>query len=161
MTPITLQALRRLLFFTVQDAAHLIAAANRSRKTGWEQQWEQWENGEIPIPENVAEKIRELTEWRSTALAATADNIRAQIKEKGGMPDSVFVIWYDSLEDWLSLPGRDPVMWRPQQAVCPSLMGLFSIVRLVRFDLLAYTAWREEREDSDTLRGEWASTISD
>ena len=38
------------------------------------------------------------------ALDATADNIRVQMKEKGGTPESIFVIWYDNLEDWKSMP---------------------------------------------------------
>jgi hypothetical protein len=160
MTPTTLQALRRLLFFTAQDAERLIAAPFLQAPGASGETWRQWENGVSPVPEAVATRMLELNEWRSEALAATADNIRALIKEKGGMPESVFVIWYASLDDWLSLPGRDSSMWRPQQAVCASLLGLFGSVRLVRFDLPAYTAWRGEREDSDALRGEWASTVA-
>jgi hypothetical protein len=159
MTPTTLQALRRLLFFTAQDAEHLIAGPLVPAPGVSGETWRQWEAGASPIPQSVAARMLELNDWRGMALAATADNIRALIKEKGGMPESVFVIWYASLDDWLSLPGRDSALWRPQQAVCASLLGIFSIVRLVRFDLPAYTAWRGEREDSDTLRGEWASTV--
>jgi hypothetical protein len=157
MTPTTLQALRRLLFFTIQDAERLIAGPVNQTPEASGETWQGWENGDQIVPASIAARILELSEWRSTALAATADNIRALIKEKGGVPESVFVIWYDSLVDWLSLPDRDPALWRPQQAVCASLMGLFGIVRLVSFDLPAYTAWRGEREDSDSLRGEWAS----
>ncbi|MDR1276353.1 MAG: YdiL family protein [Candidatus Accumulibacter sp.] len=157
MTPITLQALRRLLFFTAQDAERLIAPTVNPEFSG--ETWRQWENGAQPVPKSVAARMLELKEWRSEALAATADNIRALIKEKGGMPESVFVIWYDSLDDWLSHPDRDPALWRPQQAVCAALTGLFNSVRLVRFDLTAYTTWRGEREDTDSLRGEWASTV--
>ena len=103
--------------------------------------------------------MAELGEWRSDALAATADNIRIQITEKNGMPESVFVIWYDTLEDWLSLPNRQPVMWRLQQSVCAALKGMFGIVKLVGFDASSYRAWLDNRDDTEALRAEWASTV--
>ena len=154
-----LQALRRLLFFTIQDAAQFIAATPESPNGVSEASWQAWENGEQPIPSAVIERITDLCEWRSDALAATADNIRIQINEKSGMPDSIFVIWYERLEDWMSLPNREPVMWRLQQSVCAGLKGIYSIVKLVCFDADAYRIWLDQREDSDALRAEWASTL--
>ena len=159
MTPTALQAIRRLLFFKTQDAAQLIAATTEQAQGVSEQTWLQWEKGDTPIPEYIAKKMLELNEWRSLALDATADNIRVQLKEKGGTPESIFVIWYDTLEDWTSLPNREPVMWRLQQAVCASLLGMFSIIKLVPFNSLAYNTWRADREDSEALRAEWASTV--
>ena len=159
MTPTALHALRRLLFFTAQDAARLIASNHNQPEGVSEDTWLQWEAGSLPIPPEISERMIELSDWRSDALAATADNIRIQITEKSGVPDSVFVIWYDTLEDWLSLPNRAPIMWRLQQSVCASLMGMFSIIRLVRFDAEAYRAWRGKQEDTESLRAEWASTI--
>lgn len=159
MTPTTLQALRRLLFFTVNDAASILSANQENPQGVPENTWAQWENGSLPIPERITERIRELSNWRVEALAATTDNIRIQITEKAGLPDSIFVIWYDTLEDWLSLPNRDPIMWRLQQSVCASLLGVFDIVKLVRFDANAYRQWRGSREDTESLRAEWASTI--
>lgn len=160
MTPTTLQALRRLLFFKIPDAARLIAATPEQPQGVPEQTWQEWECGNQPVPEYVTQKLMELNEWRSAALDATADNIRLQMKEKGGKPDSIFVIWYDSLEDWTSLPNREPVMWRLQQAVCAALMGMFSIIKLVPFNSLAYHTWRSEREDNESLRAEWAASIT-
>lgn len=154
-----LQALRCLLFFTIEDAAKYIAATPEHPDGVSISEWQAWEKGDQPIPREVIERITELCEWRSDALAATADNIRIQINEKSGMPDSIFVIWYERLEDWLSLPNREPVMWRLQQSVCAGLKGMYSIVRLVCFDREAYSTWRGEREDTDSLRAEWASTL--
>ena len=159
MTPITLQALRRLFFFTTAEAAQYIAAGKNASGVP-EQRWRQWESGELPIPENIAARMNELNEWRSLALDATADNIRIQMREKSGAPESIFVIWYDKIEDWLSLPKRDPVMWRLQQAVCASLLGMFSIVKLIPFDSANYHAWLAGREDSESLRVEWASCLA-
>ena len=157
MTPTTLQALRRLLFFSPQEAALFVAASSERPQGVSDRQWQQWENGDQPVPADLARKITELVDWRSTALAATADTIRQQIKDKG-IPESVFIIWYESLDDWKSLPNRDPLMWRLQQAVCAALAGMFSKVCLVPFDATAYTAWLAGRDDSESMRAQWASS---
>ena len=158
MTPTTLKALRTLFFFTVPEAARHIAASKTEPQGVSKQCWQQWENGEAPIPQSIAARMKELNEWRSLALDATADNIRIQMKEKSGTPEAIFVIWYDTLEDWLTLANRDPAMWRLQQAVCAALLGMFNIVKLVRFDATNYRAWLAGREDVEALRAEWAST---
>ena len=154
MTQTTLQALRRLLFFSIQEAALHIAVPPVS-----EQQWHEWEDGTQPVPDQVSQRMKDLADWRSTALAATADNIRQQIKEKGGVPEAVFILWYERLEDWMSLAHREPVMWRIQQSVCAGLLGMFRTVRPVAFNSAAYTEWLNERQDSESLRAEWASTV--
>ena len=159
MTPTTLRALRRLFFFTTAEAARYIATGNDKAGVP-EQVWRQWESGELPIPDHVAARMNELNEWRSLALDATADNIRIQMREKSGTPESIFVIWYDNVEDWLSLSDRDPALWRLQQAVCAALLGMFGIVKLVRFDAADYHAWRDGREDHEALRAEWASSAA-
>lgn len=156
MTPTTLVALRRLLFFTPQEAALFVAASTERPEGVSDQQWQQWEDGGQPIPADLARRVTELVDWRSTALAATADTIRQQIKDKG-VPEAVFIIWYESLDDWKSLPNREPLMWRLQQAVCAALAGMFSTVRLVAFDATAYAEWLAGRDDSESLRAQWAS----
>ena len=153
MTPTTLQALRRLLFFSREEAAQWIAVPAVS-----EQQWRDWESGSLPLPETIAQRMQELAEWRSTALAATADNIRRQIREKGGVPEAIIILWYERREDWTSLPHREPVMWRVQQSVCAALLGMFHTIQPVPFDATAYSLWLDGRDDSESLRAEWAST---
>jgi hypothetical protein len=159
MTPTTLQALRRLLFFSRQDAALLIAASTECQQGVTDRQWQCWEDGEQQIPADLAQRITDLVDWRSTALAATADTIRQQIKDKG-VPESVFIIWYETLDDWRSLANRDPLMWRLQQSVCAALLGMFSTIRLVPFDLAAYAAWLADAEDSESMRAKWASSTA-
>jgi hypothetical protein len=159
MTPTTLQALRRLLFFTCHEASQLIAASPERPQGVTDRQWQQWEEGGQPIPEDLALRITELVDWRSTALAATADTVRQQIKDKG-LPESVFIIWYETLSDWKSLPNREPVMWRLQQSVCAALSGMFSTIRLVQFDPAAYAAWLSDSDDSESMRAQWASSTA-
>ena len=138
MTPTMLKGLRRLFFFTVPEAARFITTSHDTPQGTSEQRWREWENGESPIPESLIVRMKELNEWRSLALDATADNIRIQMREKGGAPKAIFVIWYDTLDDWMTLPKRDPVMWRLQQSVCAALLGTFDTVKLVRFDMANY-----------------------
>jgi hypothetical protein len=158
MTPTTLQALRRLLFLTRQEASQFVAASPEHPQGVSDQEWQQWEEGNQPIPADIAKRIKELVDWRSTALAATADTIRQQIKGKG-IPESVFIVWYENLNDWKSLPNREAVMWRLQQAVCAALVGMFSTIRLVVFDVEAYTQWLASRDDSEAMRAEWAASV--
>lgn len=158
MTPTTLKGFRRLFFFTIPEAARLIATSKEMPHGVSEQRWREWESGESPIPETLITRIKQLNEWRSLALDATADNIRIQMREKSGTPEAIFVIWYDTLEDWMTLPNRDPAMWRLQQAVCAALLGMFDIVRLVRFDKSNYQSWLAGRDDTEDSRAEWAST---
>ena len=153
MNPTTLQAIRRLLFFTRAEAAQWIAAPSVS-----EEQWLRWEDGSVPLPEAVIQRLQELNDWRSTALAATADNIRQQIREKGGVPEAILILWYQRLEDWTSLPHREAVMWRIQQSVSAALMGMFNTLRPVPFDADEYCRWLNSRTDSESLRAEWVST---
>ncbi|WP_319238662.1 DUF1870 family protein [uncultured Propionivibrio sp.] len=155
-----LQAIRQLLFFTQAEAARHVASTPECPDGVTPDTWQAWEAGTQPIPPHIVERITDLSEWRYGALAATADNVRIQIGEQDGAPDSVFVIWYDNLDDWLSMPGREPVMWRLQQSVCAGLREMYSIVKLVCFDADAYRQWRGERVDSESLRAEWASTVA-
>lgn len=153
MTPTTLQALRRLLFFSIGEAAQFIATPSVP-----EQQWQAWEDGTQNVPAAISQRLQELVDWRSTALAATADNIRQQIKDKGGVPEAIFILWYERMEDWTSLPRRNATMWRIQQSVCAGLLGMFRTIKPVAFDAAAYALWLGNREDSESLRAEWAST---
>ena len=153
MNPTTLQAIRRLLFFTCAEAAQWIAVPSVS-----EEQWLRWEDGSALPTEAVIQRLQELNDWRSTALAATADNIRQQIREKGGVPEAILILWYQRLEDWISLPHREAVMWRIQQSVSAALMGMFSTLRPIPFDADEYRHWLTGREDSESLRAEWVST---
>ena len=153
MTPTTCHALRRLLFFSCDESARFIAPSPLS-----EEQWHELEHGNDPIPEDIAQRIVELVEWRSVALAAMADTIRQQIKDNG-VPETIFILWYNRLEDWISLPERKPVMWRIQQSVCAALAGMFQTVRLVPFDMDGYVQWLNGREDTESMRSEWASSV--
>ena len=157
MTPTNLEALRRLLFLTTDEAAQFVAVGPEHPQGVSGQEWREWESGAQPVPQQVARRVAELVDWRAAALAATADTIRQQIRDTG-TPESVFVIWYDRLDDWLTLPERKPEMWRLQQAVCAGLAGMFNTVRLVAFDPAAYGRWRGERPDTESLRAEWTSS---
>jgi hypothetical protein len=149
MTAAELQALRRLLFFTQQEAASMISGTSHRA-------WQHWEDGKRAVPVDVVERIRELAEWRETAidsmLAAIQDNIDAH---DGIKPESIPLVWYAHMQDWLG----EPVMWRPHQSACAALLALAKRVRLVPFDSAAYAAWLGNEADSSPHRAAWAATI--
>lgn len=156
MTPTTLQALRRLLFFSRQEAAQLVAASLERPSGVSDRAWRQWEAGEFTIPSDVIARLRELLAWRSQAL----DTARAQITsmiESHGEPEQVTLIWYGTLRRWMTLPGRTPDLWRPHCSVVAQIAADHAAVRLVEFDEATYFQWLRGRPDSETTRSTWAA----
>ena len=78
----------RLFFFTLPETTRFITTRHDTPQGTSEQRWREWENGESPIPKSLIGQMKELNEWRSLALDATADNIRIQMREKGGGTES-------------------------------------------------------------------------
>lgn len=141
-----LEATRRLLFFSPPEAASMVSETS-------EQAWRRWESGARKVPDDVVKRMMDLIEWRQAAIAATVKQASA-----APMEASISLIWYESLNDWATLPGREPALWRPQQSVCAALLAEFpGRLRLVSFDGPAYSAWLGQREDSETMRGAWAA----
>lgn len=147
MTAIELQALRRLLFFTQQEAASLISGTSHRA-------WQHWEDGKRAVPADVADRMRELCDWRERAIDTTLDAIDNKI-ERLGEPRSIPLVWYANMQDW----DGEPIFWRPHQSACAALLASEPLVRLVPFDSAAYTAWLGDRADSSAQRAVWAATI--
>ncbi|CAB4139712.1 Protein of unknown function DUF1870 [uncultured Caudovirales phage] len=145
MKPFELAAARRLLFFSPPEASALISHTS-------EQAWRRWESGARKVPEDVENKIISLIEWRRTAIGETVKKIRAAPKK-----DAISLVWYASINDWETLPGREAHLWRPHQSVCAAVFAEFpGQLRFVRFDAPAYSVWLAGRKDSELLRGQWA-----
>lgn len=140
-----LEALRRLLFFSVPEAAALIGGVS-------EQAWRRWESGARAVPEDVAARLHGLADWRQAAIDAA-------VRQIGAAPEAaVALVWYGSLDDWATLPGREPALWRPQQSAAAALAGEFpGRVALVGFDGPAYASWLSGCPDNETARAQWAA----
>jgi hypothetical protein len=138
MTPATLQALRRLLFYSVPEAATLIGSVT-------ERSWRFWEEDQRTIPPDVIERIGQLVAWREQELASTRHTFQAH--------PNVPLLWYVSAEDWLTLPGRELILWRPYCSVIAQLCAEGAIV--MAFNALSYAEWLNGRKDSDALRSQW------
>jgi hypothetical protein len=148
MIPCQLEAARRLLFFSPPEAASMVSDTS-------EQAWRRWESGARKVPDDVVSRMKELIEWRQAAIDATVKQISA-----APMEAAIALIWYESLDDWATLPGREPAFWRPQQSVCAAVFAEFpGRLRLVRFDVPEYSAWLGGRKDSETMRGQWAAVV--
>lgn len=144
MTPATLQALRRLLFFSVDEAAAMIGGVSP-------RSWQFWERGDRTIPDDVIATLRRLCAWRQKAIAAGSVQMA-----KAPAGADLALIWYGSLDDWVSMAGREPELWRPHCSVAAELAARHG-AHLVTFDGPAYAAWLGQRADSETLRGAWAA----
>lgn len=155
MTPATLQALRRLLFFSVEEAAELIAAGPERPHGVTPRSWQYWERGERPVPADVAETIRRLCAWRAQAIAA-AEASMASTHARHGAASMVVLVWYRTLEDWTSLAGRLPLYWRPHCSVVAELAARHGAC-LMAFDRENYADWLGRRKDTETMRSEWAA----
>lgn len=120
-----------------------------------EQAWRRWEAGTRAVPTDVADRLIKLAEWRSTAIKTALDVINTAPEGAQVTP-----IWYQSIDDWISLPGRETELWRPQQSAIAALMALSPArVAPVRFDGPAYAAWLADREDSETMRSCWGASV--
>lgn len=148
MTSATLQALRRLLFFSVEEAAHLVGGVSP-------RSWQYWERGDRTIPADVIETIERLCAWRAQAIA-TADAQIAQLQASYGQSAGTVLVWYQTLDDWATLPGRELLLWRPQCSVVADLAARRG-AQLVTFDGPAYAKWLGKRQDSEAMRGAWAA----
>lgn len=111
MNKLRLQALRRLLFFSRQEAALWVAAGADRPQGVTDRSWRMWEDGTRTIPEDVSEKIEALSEWRSAQIKAHESG-----KKKSPPP-----VWCDTLSEWLATSGNDAIFWRPQQSVCAAI----------------------------------------
>lgn len=149
MKPYELEALRRLLFFSPPEAAALIGGVA-------EQTWRRWEAGRRAVPADVAGRLRDLADWRLAAIDAAARQVAA-----APATASVALVWYNTLDDWATLPGREPALWRPQQSVSAALLAEFSErIAMVRFDAPAYANWLAGRDDGEHMRAVWASSAA-
>lgn len=124
MTPATLQALRRLLFFSTDEAAELIGGVSvRS--------WHYWERGGRPIPQDVADTIRELVAWRQRAIDATLAQLD-ELRTLHGEPQTITLTWYPTREAWLARDdGEPPIYWRPHCSVVASVAAMDERVTIV------------------------------
>lgn len=191
MNNLELQALRHLLFFSVPEAALLLASSD-DRPTGvQERSWRRWEDGTNPVPDNIAQQILRLCEWRAKALEAMHFAISNAKRIARGDPEpkltvnindfmrpenqtryrpgppfgtpghiadptpEIVMVWYGSLDDWMTLSGREAVMWRPQCSVVAEAVAMGT--RLVKFDTDSYAQWLGKRKDCESLRGAWAA----
>lgn len=160
MNATELQALRRLFFFSTLEAATLVAASPDRPAGVNERAWKHWEAGAREVPADVAKRMRMLFNWRTVAIGTMNDAVEDAQDAAGGSASALALCWYTALDDWASLPGREPILWRPQCSVLAEIVGEHSQARLVPFDGPAYRVWLASRADSEKMRGAWAATIT-
>ncbi len=147
MTGHELQALRRLFFYSIPEVAALLGGVS-------ERAWRLWESGARAVPHDVAVRFEELLAMRSRALLVA--------EERTAFADGrAALVWYDTIDDWLTLSGRHPAQWRPSQSLAATLFaGNADQVTLVPFAGPAYATWLAGRGDSEAMRAAWAVAIA-
>lgn len=142
----TLQALRGFLFFSVPEAARIIAQVQ-------ERTWRYWESGDALIADDVAKKIQMMIAFREFLV----DNAKIQIqivKSKFGQDAQLSLTYYATLEDFMTQDSVEPIHWRPH---CSAMAYLASQgMTLVRFNAVEYRHWLGIRTDDSSMRAEWA-----
>lgn len=148
MTPATIQALRRHLGFSIQEAADLVASCQH-------RSWRYWEDGDRPVPPGIATTLRQLCVWRAQAEAQLHAQLQAQPVQA---PQAL--VWYERLEDWTIQPaegGHEPIYWRPHGAAVAAVAAARPEVMLIPFSPAAYSQWLGDRADTGLLRHAWAA----
>ncbi|MFZ6655951.1 DUF1870 family protein [Undibacterium sp. TJN19] len=148
----TLKALRSLLFFTMDEAAIFVGGGVSLRS------WQYWEAGNRPVPPDVAESVGELAQWRVKAVAAANASVAQALSElpDDANVDPIRLVSYASVEDWMTLPGREPVLWKPNCSVIAEICARHH-AQIIVFDGPAYSKWLAGRHDDESMRGQWAA----
>lgn len=107
-----LQALRKLFFLSVAEAAeHIGGVSARS--------WQFWESGKYSIPEDVADRMLNLAQRRLNMIETCEDLINEN-------PESEEIIqqYYSSLESFAArYPAATMIDWRLAQSVAAYFCG--------------------------------------
>jgi Domain of unknown function (DUF1870) len=143
MNNIELQALRRLLFFTQQEAADLVSGTSLRAV-------QHWEDGRRPVPADVAEKMFELAQWRENEIETGLATLREL-----HYPKNATLVYYEKMTDWFG----EPIFWKPHQSACAALH--FCGFTLKKFDSQSYLAWLGRRADSQKMRGAWVAQVAE
>lgn len=155
MTPTLLHALRKLMFFSPGEAAALIAADRENPQGVGEAQWLQWESGAAAIPEEIVESVRTLLSWRAKMIWTSVAMLETAMAVTYKQQKDIALTWYETLEDWRTLPEHRDSHWRPYCSAAAELAARYG-VKLVPFNQPAYLAWLGERKDTEALRADWA-----
>ena len=149
MTPVELSAARRFFFLS---PAEIAAEIGRSGE-----EWESYEAGLRPVPENLIRPLlSRLRHRRAETAIACMDKMMVHDQ---GNHIRIILLWYQRRED---MPG-DPttVEWRLYQSVCAEHIATSDHAfhpLVILFDVADYAAWLRQRGEGDTVSGrmEWA-----
>lgn len=105
MNNLELEALRKILFFTVPEASKYIAGHKSSHRT-----WQYYESGKAEIPDDVIQKIEDLLEKRERMIGYFLSKNAAY--------------WYRSFEQYAeNFPDGTIADWRIRQAAIASVVA--------------------------------------
>lgn len=154
-----LKTLRQSLWLSQSEAAALHGVGVRV--------YRYWEAGEWTVPDDVAQRMRELDD----ALNAMADNawdVYTDMEQRLGVPVEVVLLRYDYDEDlWRYRPDMAGLTANLHAAGIDRtrilLEGEGMAVRIAAMRRADYEAWLTEKNlrDDDSSRAAWAATATD
>ena len=169
LSNIQLKAIRQLLFFTIEEAAAMVAATAEKPQGVHPALWMDWEQGNKKIPDYIEDTLVDLLDFRLAAIETATEKLQQDgdedeyedmdEDEDDSDEPTLVAIWYDKVEDFTSLPGCDPILWKPQCSVVAELIGTFG-ADAVPFNAKVYKEWLGNRKDTDSLRAQWAASVA-
>ena len=149
MNNLNLQIYRKLLFFSVKEAAQWIVKP----KGVSERTWQMWEKGHRKIPQHVEKAIFNLLNYRTTQI----EKHYLDVTKEGFITT---ILWFETIGDWLSTPASKAYLWRPYCSVSGELLSIATNPNLVIFDPIKYFGWLQGEEDSWLERHKWAFSLT-
>lgn len=154
LSGLRLQAVRRKLFLSTVEAASFFPNCTAHA-------WEAMESGQIETPNQVTERLNRILEWRNAQMVIIEAGMSVQLGQ-----DGILDFWHESMDDWMSIDGREPEHFRAMQSLQADwALNHPSRVTLVRFDRVDFTRWLVGRHPTEERQAEYlytfASPISD
>ncbi len=107
-----LQALRKMLFLDVKDAAENVGDKPVSNRT-----WQYWEAGRSQVPEDIAESMLFWNRWRDDMLEVRLSQCKPLIDNK-----KIKLNHYKTLDCFEKETGkRNVITWRISQSIAAQL----------------------------------------
>ena len=125
----TLGALRQFLHYSVPEAARLLAASEQRPQGVQERTWRHWESERVPVPLDMAERVREVLDWRADALGTAVKVLREQLA--GLEADATIELWLPASAEVYVASGAEAWQWRPYCSIVAELAAMDTRIELV------------------------------
>lgn len=155
------KTLREACGLTVPDMAKLAISPRTGEAVG-ERTVRYWESGSVPVPDDVAEMLKQLDAILSRAAEQALETWRTAVQTHGQGPDLVYLVRYRENEDlWRYRPDMKRLPATCHAALINrarlALAGVACHTKIIWMEPAEYSKWLAGRKDSEALRAAWAA----